>query len=334
MKVKRQELLDALVSVRSGLDQREVIEQSNHFGFRDGKVWTYNDEIAVCIDSPIELDGAVLAGPLLALLGRLDDEELEMTTTEGELRFKGKRGRRGGVKMAEEVTLPIDSVETPDEWKELPAEFVDAIKVAAPSCGRDESRFVLTCLHVGPDVVEATDNFQMTRYPLETGFDKSTLIPSGSVRNILGLDLREFALTDSWAHFKDSRGLVYSCRAYFEDYPDLSPFEDFEGEETTLPDGLQDATQRAEVFTASATLEDALVVSIKEGVLTLRGENESGWYEETTKVSFEGDALEFSISPTLLRDLVKKTKTATVGEGRIKVETDHYRHTVCTAIVE
>ena len=44
LRVNRQLLLDALMSVTPGLTQKELIEQSSCVVFRNGQVYTFNDE--------------------------------------------------------------------------------------------------------------------------------------------------------------------------------------------------------------------------------------------------------------------------------------------------
>ena len=47
MKINRKDLIKVLKKVQPGLASQEIIEQSGAFVFTDGRVFTYNDEIAV-----------------------------------------------------------------------------------------------------------------------------------------------------------------------------------------------------------------------------------------------------------------------------------------------
>jgi hypothetical protein len=80
--MQRQELIDALETVKPGLAQKEIVEQSSSFAFIDGKVVTYNDEIS--ISHPVEglkVEGAVRAEELYQLLHRITRDEVEISQT-------------------------------------------------------------------------------------------------------------------------------------------------------------------------------------------------------------------------------------------------------------
>ena len=78
MKINREELLNQLESVQPGLSIREIIEQSSCFVFQDGKVITYNDEIFCSQKTPLKIKGAVLAAPLIALLRKMVETEVDI----------------------------------------------------------------------------------------------------------------------------------------------------------------------------------------------------------------------------------------------------------------
>ena len=187
MRVNREELLKVLQSVSPGLAAKEILEQSSCLVFLDGKVATFNDEVACSRKSPLDLTGAVKAKPLLELLGKLAEDDIEVEQSNGELLVKGKR-RKAGVRMEAEVMLPVDAVEEPDEWMKLPAEFSEAVSIVHTCASGEESQFVLTCVHIHPEYLEACDKLQVVRYPLETGVEESTLVRAESLRKIVGYD--------------------------------------------------------------------------------------------------------------------------------------------------
>ena len=45
MKINRKELLEVLSLIKPGLSNNEMVEQSTHFIFEAGEVYTYNDQI-------------------------------------------------------------------------------------------------------------------------------------------------------------------------------------------------------------------------------------------------------------------------------------------------
>jgi len=101
MKIKREVLLKQLEVVSPGLASKEIIEQSSHFVFQDGKVITFDDEISCTGNLSLEVTGAIQGKPLLELLRKLQESEIDITHKDGELIIKGK-GRRAGIRMESE----------------------------------------------------------------------------------------------------------------------------------------------------------------------------------------------------------------------------------------
>src|SRR5437660_934669 len=100
VKVSREKFLHALESVEPGLSPRDIVDQANAFVFRNGRLYTYNDELACRIKSPLgkELEGAVRAEKLLELLRKLPEDEVTIDQRDGQLLVTGT-GRRSGFVM-------------------------------------------------------------------------------------------------------------------------------------------------------------------------------------------------------------------------------------------
>ena len=114
MKVNREQLLNQLEAVLPGLSTRELIEQSSCFVFKDGKVLTFNDEIACVQTCKIGIEGAVPAMPIVNLLRKMVEEEITiLPVNDGKgLRIKGKR-KQATIPMEAEIQLPIEAWEKP-----------------------------------------------------------------------------------------------------------------------------------------------------------------------------------------------------------------------------
>ena len=118
-KINRKNLLNSLTKVKSGLVQNEIIEQTNSFIFKNGKVFTYNDE--VCLSDNIDLDteGVVPSKEFLHFISKVKKDEIEYEVKENELRLKAGRSRVGIV-LDPEIKLPIDDFKEINKWKDLP----------------------------------------------------------------------------------------------------------------------------------------------------------------------------------------------------------------------
>lgn len=329
-KVSRVNLLNALESASAGLSPKDLIEQSSCFVFRKGWVYTFNDEVSCRARTPLakEVVGAVPGKPLLDLLRKLEDDELEVTPSDGELRFRGGRWR-AGVRMESEITLPLELVDRPDGWLDLHEDFVDAVKMVGRCAGKDESQFRFTCVHLHPRFVEACDNFQVTRYKIETGVRESVLVRRNAIKHVADLSPTEFAETDNWLHLRNPSGTVISCRRYVEEYPDLTEFLKFKGTPTPLPKGLAQASEFAGIFSQENADDDQITVNLTPGRVTVKGEGASGWAQQSAKVRYTGKEMTFRVSPKLLIDLVERHNEAEVGEERLKVNGGRWVFLTC-----
>ena len=330
LRVNRKDFLMQLDSVLPGLSTREIIEQSNCFIFKNGQVITYNDEIACIQDSCLwqDVDMAIQGMPLISILRKLTEEEIDVEVSEGKFIIKGRR-KRAKINMELKIMLPIDSVESPKKWKSLPDNFSDAISIVQQCAGSDAGRFDFTCIHLHPDRVEACDASQAAIYKLDLPLKRPTLIRKDSLRYIVSLDMTKFSNSKNWIHFKNSSGLIMSCRRWIyteSNYPNLPELMKIKGTKTTLPKGLKEAIEKAKIFTVENTEDNEVIVQLTKGKLKLTGIGASGEYQEYKNIKYSGKDLKFAIPPDLLADLVNRYKTCRVSKDKLKVTTGRYSY--------
>src|SRR4051812_18497622 len=115
--VDREGLLSCLEAVVPGLANKETIDQSNCFVFKDGVVRTFNEEIACTMPSKLEdVEGAVVAQSLLDALRQMEDEKLMVFMEGPKLVLKGQRGRAIKQNLQAQIKLPLAAIEIPAEW--------------------------------------------------------------------------------------------------------------------------------------------------------------------------------------------------------------------------
>ncbi len=335
MRVSREDFLRQLEMASAGLSQKDIIEQSSCFVFRsDGEVITFNDEVA-CVGKTCvkKVEGAVAGHPLLAVLHKMQDKQIDVAIEDGELILKGKR-KRAGIRMEETVLLPVEGIEKPEKWKKLPEDFTEAIGIVKGCASNDESNFRLTCIHIHPEWIEACDDFQICRYPIETGIKESTLVRQTALKNVVGLDMTEFSETESWIHFLNTTGTVLSCRRYLEVYPDITEVINKRGIKTVLPGGLAEAVNIAEIFSAENADANWVKVELRSDRMKLEGRGPSGWYAEQQKVKYAGKPMSFTSIPKLLIEISKRVNECEISEGRLRVDCGKFIYLTCTGEVE
>ena len=333
MQVNREDLLSALIAVAPGLAAREFIEQSTCYVFGGGLVQTFNDEIACTYPCGLDVSGAVSAAPLQTLLGKLGEETLEVEAVEGRLEIKAGKRKRAQIRMEAEITLPLDHVEQPKKWHPLHADFAEAVNLIHTSASKRDSNFCLTCVHIAPEWVEACDNLQAARWPLATGVKKSTLVKRDTIRTIVQLEMNELAETKSWLHFRNPAGLILSCRRHFDEYPPLDNLlaQRGSGQVFTLPGGLAEVLEKAEVFSGESDANNRVMVRLKPGRMMVRGEGVHGLYEESKKAAYDGPPMEFLIGPQYLNEIAKMNNQCEIVEGRLALDTGKFQYVTCTA---
>jgi len=328
--VNREQLLKQLEAVTPGLSPKAIIEQSDCFVFRKQKVITFNDEIACRVATKVDFEGAVPADPLLKLLRKLQETELDMEVGEGGLKIRGK-GRRAVVQLHQEIVLPVETIDRPSEWTPVGKNLLEALGMAIHCCSKDESKFVLTCVHVHPKWVESSDDVQILRYKTKTGISQATLVRGASVKYVVGMDVTELSESESWIHFKGADGLIISCRRFKMDYPDTSAFIEQRGKKVKLPDGLDEAVEKAEIFSAQNEMDNFVSVQLSQDLLRLEGRGASGWYRESRKISYSSEPLKFFIDPRLLREIRQRSDECEVAKGLLRVEGGSFVYATCTS---
>ena len=334
MQVKREELLNTLESLTPGLAQREIIEQSNAFVFSKGRIFTYNDDVTCSCKSPIKnIEGAVEANSLLAILRKLKDKEIEVEQTKAELVITGKR-REAGIRMSKEILLPIKYQKATKAWKKLPKNFKTAISLVKECASTDESRFDFTCIHITPKFIEATDNQRAAQYKIKTNIDKEVLIRASSLQHIISTEVNEFFEQKNWIHFRDSSDFQISCLRYMEDYQDTKKIFAFKGTPITLPKSIRQATETAEIF-SSENPDNRLIIELQKGKVRIKGQGTSGWFWEVKRVKYKGPSIIFTITPKLFMDLLEHDNHCEVVESKaMKITGDNYMYVTVLGIVQ
>lgn len=335
MRINRESILVALEAVRPGLSKREVIEQSDCVVFDSGTLYTYNDEVCCRVPSGLteEFQGAFPAEKILAQLSGMPDENVDLEMTETGLLISGKR-RRAEVFRKAEVVLPFRAVTVPDEWTPLPGAFAEAVDVVRRGASRDEGKFLLSCIHVTPEWLEACDNYQAIRWPLETGFSKPTLFRAPALASVVERGPSEFAEAELWTHFQDMLGRQYSVRCYADAFPDLGPvLAPREGEPAHLPRELADLVPVAQSF-ADGDQGKLVRVTVTSGRVVIRGEGPAGWVEGRRKVSYAGPSMSFHIAPKLLLDIIERHGDCVLSPGYLRAEGVGYTYVGCLAAAD
>jgi DNA polymerase III sliding clamp (beta) subunit (PCNA family) len=331
MQINKADLVKALEIVKPGLASKEIIEQSTSFAFMGNKIVTYNDEIS--ISHPVEgldLTGAIKAEELYNLLHKLKKEEIELDIDEKEtveLRIVCGKAK-AGLTLQQEIKLPIGDIGTVGKFKSIPDGFLKGMELSMGCASRDMSKPVLTCVHVNQEgFIEASDGYRISKSMIGVKFPvKTFLIPSTSVVNVIRMNPIKIAEGDGWIHFKSEAGTILSCRIFEDDkFPDTTPFLKVKGTEITLPASTQDVLDKAMVFCKrDHMLDESVDITLGNKRLKVESKSDAGWFEEEVNIKYTGDPVLFSITPYLLKDILKETLICTICQDRLKFSGDNW----------
>lgn len=331
MKINKTELLKALEIVKPALANKEMIEQSTSFAFMNGRIVTYNDEIS--ISHPIEglkIEGAIQAEELYQLLKKIKKEEIEIQLKENEIVLQAGR-IKAGLTLQQEIKLPLEEIEEQGKWKTLPENFITALQFALPSCSRDMSRPVLTCVHVSKGgFVEGSDGYCVSRHQLgKEGSIDTFLLPATSAAELIKLEPMEFTKGEGWVHFRTEEGTVFSGRVFTDDFPNTSGLLKVKGKEIIFPKTVNDILDRAAVFAKrDHFLDESIDVCLEENQIKVscKSETTSAWFEETANMRYKEGHASFSITPYLLRSILLQTQNCILGENCLKFQSDKWEY--------
>lgn len=331
----RQELLKVLEMVSPGLGKQGG-DQTNCFVFKGGAVHTLNGEVSCYHESGLgDVEGAVQASQLTSQLHKWTEDSVEIEVVDSVLWVYGNR-RKAWFNMEAAVTLPVGDVVRPGpgDWIELPPRYGEAIDLVQGCAGKDLNKFQATCVHLHPEWVEATDDVQISRFTIRTGMAR-TLVRATSIRGMSSLGMTHYAQTKSMIHFKNAAGLVFSCLQYQEEFPDVGDALKVEGVKTIFPKSVQEAIDKAEIFSREKADDNVVQVSLMPGRMRIKGEGVSGGFSEVKDVLYDGKPMSFVIAPKMMAEIVRENNEVYVAEGKLVVDGGQFVYRTCTgAVVE
>lgn len=335
-RINREDFVQALERVEAGRSNRNFLEQSSCYVFRDSWVCTYNDEVCcrTKFDLPLGFTGAVPGKPTMDVLKNMSDDEISLSVKDNQLIIKGRR-KESGLRLEAEILLPVDSVESPKKWVllENPEEFAAAIKQVCGAAGTNEEEFMSVCVHLSPDSIEATDRNQASRYETQTGVSRDFLVRAKSLVHVAPLGITKVGETDNWVHFRN-KAVIISIRRHLESYFNLAPVWAFKGTEAELPRGAEEAARLGAVFSAEDKENNKVTVQLTDGHMKVRGEGAHGWATADLEMAYHGGPVSFRIAPDMLEHLVKSHTRVEIGPGKIMVRGERWQFVSVTSSTE
>lgn len=342
--VSVKEAAAALSAASCGLGAKENDIQANCFLIKDGRVWTYNDEVAVSTLLPKgfeDISCVVQGKEFLSLMNKLSGDA-EITQTEDALVLKTRR-TKSTFKVETDIKMPVLDIKIPEKRNPLPENFLTALSCLLPIAGKDMTKPLSTCIDLKDNIARVADVSVAGQWEFDEGykFEKEMLLPAAAARIVSKFAVSDISCSEGWIHFTTEGKTEISCRAYYEGQEgiDLSHLLNAEGVEVgPLPKDLETALERSDIFASAKTGtettigEIAVDVSIADNWCKIKCESSVGKYEEKVRIDYSGDPVAFMVAPELLRDAMKYQRVLYVCESFVKLKDERFTHVVAVFV--
>ena len=337
MKTKVSDFLEVLKNLKVAVDSRQRIEQTDKFIFNNNVIYTFNDNIAVQTFLDTGITGAIDSKLLFNFINKLSkNEEIELEQQESSLFIKYGKSNQAEFKL-EEIKLQLD-IDKPENWKELPEDFKQAVNTVSKAVSKNLAVPVLACIHWKDNILESCDNFRVLQWELGTNYNIDTSVFANEMIQVDFSNLH-YVSTDvkDWLIFKNKDDkMMVAFRVFANQYPDLEQLKQSlqikEAIEVNLAKSkLIPVIERALAFTSNED-EPLIKVSIDKNSITVNATTSYGKFNERVRIKNDAVAI-FNIRADLFRDILDLTDKAVVSvdPALIKFETDKIFHLVLLA---
>lgn len=343
----RKTLLSMLEVLKYGLADKESVPQSMSFVFDGDRVYTYNDNVGVCVPFESGMKCAVPGMPFLTLLRKLKKDDIMLDLTDKGLTVK--QGKRVSATLAvnADIMLPFDEhVKPPAKMSKLPCTaeaFAEGVRFVLFSVSKDQGEQRLCGVHVGYDqkgtFVESSDRYRFTRrYVSENTSSIDMKIPTTTADALLKLEPIKFGENEGWIYFECKDGVQFASWTAAEDYPNIAEawLAVKESSFTTVefPEKIADVIDLASNFAASGVMNDSkLHCVIEGGKATIFASGPFGKYKESLKVEADADVT-FNLNPTVFAEALSLSRKVKVSENYLMVASKKFWHAVLLNVAE
>ena len=293
MTLDRKTLLNSLRMVMPGIESGNVVLQgSDSFIFHDGKMFTYNDSIAVVV--PLEqtglvnedIEGAVHGKEFYNIVSKFTNDEMTLKVTDkGTWQISCGRAKAELTLMDFNYKSRLDGMKVDDkDWVDLPENFTDALA----SCKMSNNKSAMAGVYVRDDKVISTDGYQINLCTLK-GEMPTFWITDSSLNELIKLKgMKKVQVGKNWVHFLTEDEVVFSIKTLnSSSFPydkitalidSINPKDD--DLHTFFPKELFPAIERADNFAFDLGNQSVVRLALSKDKIVVSSEKASGKYSE------------------------------------------------------
>ncbi len=350
MKINRDEIFKAIQIARPATAN---IEDMSNLYYSGEDIVAYNDKM--CIHAPFKSDFSFLLNGNLMFnfIEKVDAAEVHMS-------LQGKKGeekklimKAEGIKATLTTVLGSEIIERSKKVKEeltsftayeLPPDFTEGAHLCMFSASNDPAMGTMTCLKVEGNELKTGDKRRGSIYTMKEEME-SFMIEAKVASELKKLEDTEqekitmYGVTDSWVHFGTESGVYLSVRKILGEFPDYSGAMDrIKGTKIKLPAGIKNAIETSSLIVEGQGVSTihSVRIELSKNVLRCVGKSDiRGTIEKESKVSYEGDDIYFSISPTFLLEILNTATTVIIKEEKdlALFRSGSFRHVMTLPII-
>lgn len=334
MKVETKKLVSVLEALKPAIAKAQIVEQASHYIFTGNNVVTYNDRLCISYPFSSEYTFSVEGEDLLKTMRTVKETECEIEVTENSIRVKSPTvdaelstvvGDRAAESMIEGIRL--DSL----AWSPLPKDFARNLTLCSFSASDDATHRNLTGVHVAGNFMESSDDLRITEVVFD-GEVPEVLIPKKACEEIGKYSPVEYCIDESWIHFRNDEGLIFSSRVINETFPNCEAHFDFEGTEVCLPSELKEVAKEISFMCEGKLASEVNIdITICDNECLVEAKKSRGSLKKKLPIVFRStDPVKMAINPDFLIEAMSKSPVVKVSDdrGRALFSSDTFRHVV------
>lgn len=322
-------------SILSGFAPVLSLGKGGQLVFTPERIVYSSEEVIASAELSTGLSCTVDARAVVELAKKLPSGDIEVTDAVRSLQLKGKRFKAEFQKMQtnQDVLEDVVAEITGDEWHSI-----DGLGEALALCGALAAPVlanpILQCVHFKGTVVEASNNYEVLLYLLNTSVPEFCIL--GRHAQVLAkLNPVKYKLTEAWFHVMDEKGIVYSARVIKGDYPDTTPIQELPNPKQIHlenPVEILQVFDRAKIFVDNELAHPYVELTLRESSVEVFCKSDKGSYQEVVDggcPDIAGDeGWKIAMVPNLARHFLSASTRLYVSEGRdkLKVCTDSLQY--------